>query len=149
MYYSTRRQCVVCLSLLVALAEGNLLEWEQLFLREILWWVGNFPGGGRGGLFSSGAMVQETIFLWGNWPGGNIQGATVQGQLTGGQFSPVAIFWTPNEIFSFCKTLTKIIAKLGIDVKQFCHWKMQMFLNSYFCYLISLSSSLLFLSCLS
>ena len=27
--------------------------------------------------FSSGAIVQETIFLWGNWPGGNIQEATV------------------------------------------------------------------------
>ena len=108
---------------------------------------GQFSGGG--GQFCSGAIVQGTIFLWGNWPGGNIQKATVQGPLAGGQFSPVAIFWTPNEIFSFCKTLTKIIAKLGIDVKHFCHWKMQMFLNSYFCYLISLSSPLLFLSCLS
>ena len=35
LYDSTCRQCIVCLSLLVVFAEGNLLEWGQLFSREI------------------------------------------------------------------------------------------------------------------
>ena len=50
--YSTRRQSIVFLSSLVVLFEGNLLEWEQLFLRKF--------------------CDKGAIFLGGNYSGGNI-----------------------------------------------------------------------------
>ena len=36
LYDSTCRQCIVCLSLLVVFAEGNLLEWGQFFSGAII-----------------------------------------------------------------------------------------------------------------
>ena len=81
--YSTRRQCIVFLSSLVVLFQGNLLEWGQLFFGKILWWgdyfqAGNFP---RGKL-SSGAIVQWAI-VWGQFSSGTI--VRRRGQLSGGQ----------------------------------------------------------------
>ena len=66
LYYNTRRQCIVCLSSLLVLTKRNLFEWGQLFSREVLWCVGNFPGGGQ---FSSLAIIRGEIFLGGNCPG--------------------------------------------------------------------------------
>ena len=65
--YSTRSPCIVLLSLLVVLFWGNLLECEQLFFGEILWW-----GGGRE-QFSSWAII--------------LGGQLFRGQLFGGQSS--------------------------------------------------------------
>ena len=78
--YSTWRQCIVFLSLLVVLFEGSLFEWERLFTGKTLWLGGNFPGANfpqrqlSGGQFSSG-----TIILGVNFPGGNYLGAIIQG----------------------------------------------------------------------
>ena len=78
LYYGTRRQCIVCLSSLVVLAKGNFLEWGQLFSRKILWWVGNFPGGGSyprgqfsGGQSSRGKLSGEQLPRGAIFPGGN------------------------------------------------------------------------------
>ena len=73
LYYGTRRQCIVCLSSLVVLAKGNFLPWGQLFSREILWWVGNFPGGGQlfSGAIFRGAMIQGKIVRGAITQGGN------------------------------------------------------------------------------
>ena len=76
--YSTCRQCIVSLSSLVLLFEGNLLEWEKLFSGEIycegaILQGANFFFGGRGVSFSRGqlsliAIVRAAIFLRGNCP---------------------------------------------------------------------------------
>ena len=73
LYHGTRRQCIVCLSSLVVLAKGNFLQWGQLFSREILWWVGNFPGGGQlfSGAIFRGAMIQGKIVRGAITQGGN------------------------------------------------------------------------------
>ena len=70
-YIIVHRQCIVFLSSLVVLIEVNLLEWQQLFPREILWWVFNFPQGS---------------FSWGQLSGG---------QSSMGQFFSGAIVRTP------------------------------------------------------
>ena len=77
-HYSTCRQCIVSLSSLVLLFEGNLLEWEKLFSGEIycegaILQGANFFGGGMGGSFPLGqlsliAIVRAAIFLRGNCP---------------------------------------------------------------------------------
>ena len=77
-HYSTCRQCIVSLSSLVLLFEGNLLEWEKLFSGEIycegaILQGANFFFGGRGVSFSRGqlsliAIVRAAIFLRGNCP---------------------------------------------------------------------------------
>ena len=76
--YSTCRQCIVSLSSLVLLFEGNLLEWEKLFSGEIycegaILQGANFFFGGRGVSFPRGqlsliAIVRAAIFLRGNCP---------------------------------------------------------------------------------
>ena len=61
---SARRQCIVFLSLLVVLFEGNLLEWGQLFSRKIYGEGAIFHGGNFvHGQLSSGAIIREAIFL--------------------------------------------------------------------------------------
>ena len=77
-HYSTCRQCIVSLSSLVLLFEGNLLEWEKLFSGEICCGGGilrgaNFFFGGGGGSFPRGqlslvAIVRAAIFLRGSCP---------------------------------------------------------------------------------
>ena len=69
----TRRQCIVFLSSLIVLFEGNLLEWGQLFSTEILWCGGNCPG---------------DSFPWGQLSGGQLsRGQSSRRQLSGGQLS--------------------------------------------------------------
>ena len=76
-HYSTCRQCIVSLSSLVLLFEGNLLEWEKLFSGEIycegaILQRANFFFGGGGsfprGQLSLVAIVRAAIFLRGSCP---------------------------------------------------------------------------------
>ena len=77
-HYSTCRQCIVSLSSLVLLFEGNLLEWEKLFSGEIycegaILQGANFFFCGGGASFPRGqlsliAIVRAAIFLRGNCP---------------------------------------------------------------------------------
>ena len=72
LYHGTRRQCIVCLSSLVVLAKGNFLEWGQLFSREILWWVGNYPRGQfSGGQSSRGKLSGRQLPRRAIFPGRN------------------------------------------------------------------------------
>ena len=92
--YSTRRQAIVFLSLLVVLFEGNLLEWGQLFSGKILWWGGNFPGGRW---FSLGVIILRGNFPWGQLSGAQFSSGQLSvGQLSGGQFSSGAIVLEPS-----------------------------------------------------
>ena len=71
---SARRQCIVFLSLLVVLFEGNLLEWGQLFSRKIygegaIFLGGNFVHGQlSSGAIIRGTIIREAIFLGDNCP---------------------------------------------------------------------------------
>ena len=74
--------CIVFLSSLVVLVEVNLLEWQQLFSREVLWWVCNFLQGS---------------FSWGQLPGGqSSMGQFSWRQLSGHHsgFNMIILKWT-------------------------------------------------------
>ena len=74
---SARRQCIVFLSRLVVLFEGNLLEWGQLFSGKIY---------GEGATFLGGNFVQGQLS----------SGAIVRGTIIRGRFSSGAIVLEPS-----------------------------------------------------
>ena len=59
-----------------------MLEWAQLFSKEILWWMGNFPGGSfpREQLSRGWVTLLNGNCPGGNYPGGNHPGGNCPGR---------------------------------------------------------------------
>ena len=72
----------------------NLLEWGQLFSKEILWWAGDFPGavfhGGNcpGGNFPREPLFRARFFSGAINPRRNCPGAIIQGEIVRGDNFP-------------------------------------------------------------